>query len=64
MGYSSGALVVCNYNEGTRLTVVRVKSILSVVAMVPFGDQSRQTQRYFLVEKFALGVIDAGDAVE
>jgi hypothetical protein len=44
------------------LAVVKVDSIHSVVAMIPFkrngGDRD-----YFLVEKFALGVINSNDPV-
>jgi len=64
MEYSNGALIVCSHEEGTRLVVIRAKSIISVVAMVPFGEQTGQTRRFFLVEKFALGVIDTGHIVD
>jgi glycopeptide antibiotics resistance protein len=47
------------------LIVIRATTILSVVAMIPFGEliQGCQT-RFFLVEKFALGVIDTGVIVD
>ena len=41
--------------------MIRVNSIISVVAMIPFGEQGGGTQDFFLVEKFALGVVDTGD---
>ena len=56
--YSNNALNVCSYEGEHRLVVIRVESILSVVAMVPFGE--RTTQNFFLIEKFALGVVDTG----
>jgi len=53
-------LVVCMYRGEGALMVVDAKSILSVVAMVPFpfllngrGDQ------YFMIEKVGLDVIEA-----
>ena len=42
--------------------MIRVNSILSVVAMIPFGEQGGGTQDFFLIEKFALGIVDTGDA--
>jgi len=56
---------VFDYNGEENLVVIRATTILSVVAMVPFvpltaphvqGDPSR----FFLVEKFAIGVVDTG----
>ena len=41
--------------------MIRVDSILSVVAMIPFGEQGEGTRDFFLVEKFALGVVDTGN---
>ena len=39
--------------------------ILSVVAMVPFGERVEgHPARFFLVEKFALGVVDTGTTLE
>lgn len=60
MGYSNGALNVCSYEGQRVLVVIRVDCILSVVAMIPFGEQGEGIQRFFLVEKFALGVVDTG----
>jgi len=52
--------VVCRYQGEEVLRVIDVKSILSVVAMVPFdflidnyGDQ------YFMIEKVGLDVVEA-----
>ena len=56
--YLNNALNVCSYEGQHRLVVIQVESILSVVAMIPFGEQT--TQNFFLVEKFALGVVDTG----
>ena len=57
---SYGALNVCNYLE-TPYVVIKTSSILSVVAMVPFEEN---TDRFFLVEKFALGVVHTSDDVD
>ena len=56
--YSNNALNVCTYKGKERLAVVQVDDIISVVAMVPFGVPGGE--RFFLVEKFALGVVDTG----
>jgi hypothetical protein len=39
-------------------------TILSVVSMVPFGNGTQGPARFFLVEKFALGVVDTGIILE
>jgi hypothetical protein len=57
---TSGALNVCDYKGEGNLVVIRAKSILSVVGMMPF-QEDRQRGRFYLTEKFALGVIDTGD---
>ena len=62
--YTHGALNVCEYGGEDNLVVIRITSILSVVAMVPVREQVEGGRQYFLVEKFALGVIDTGDIVE
>ena len=56
---SSGALVVCEYRGEGALVVIEAKSIISVVAVVPFrflldgrGDQ------YFMIEQIGLDVVD------
>jgi hypothetical protein len=40
---------------------MHVDSIISVVALVPFGEQGEDTGRFFLVERPSLGVVDSGD---
>ena len=63
--YTHGTLNICNYEGEDSLIVIRVASILSVVAMVPVRNQVEGLRRqYFLVEKFALGVVDIGDSVD
>ena len=47
------------YGEDS-LIVVQVTSVISVVAMMPFHEWQGLPARFFLVEKFALGVIDTG----
>ena len=61
---SNTTLIVCRYRGEAALVVIDVKSILSVVAMVPFpfavdgdGDQ------YFMIEGVGLDVVDT-DAEE
>jgi hypothetical protein len=56
---STDTLVVCRYQGEGALIVIDAKSILSVVAMVPFpfivgghGDQ------FFMIEKIGLDVIE------
>ena len=51
--HSHGALNVFKHNDS--LVVIKVDSILSVVAMVPF-TQGSGDRCFFLIEKFALGV--------
>ena len=55
-------LVICKYQGEEMLVVIDVKSILAVVAMVPFpflidghGDQ------YFMIEQIGLDVVDGDD---
>ena len=59
---SHTALAVCRYRSNEALLVIDAKSILSVVAMVPFpfsldghGDQ------YFTIEKMGLDVFEVDD---
>jgi hypothetical protein len=60
-----GALNVFEYRGEDRLVVVRANAILSVVAMVPYPERvQRRYPRFFLAEKFALGVIDTGIILE
>lgn len=60
--YTQTTLAVCRHNSESPLAVIDAKSILSVVAMVPFlfsinghGDQ------YFMVEKIGLDVVEVDD---
>ena len=62
--YSIGALIVCSYGGRNRLVVVRAKSILSVVAMVPLEEQDEGNSDFYLVEKFSLGVVHTCDIVD
>jgi len=57
---SENTLIVCRYRGDAALVVIDVKSILSVVAMIPFpftidgdGDQ------YFMIEHVGLDVVNA-----
>ena len=60
-----GALNVFKYKGEDTLMVIRALTILSVVAMVPFGKNIQGfPARFFLVEKFALGVVDTGITLE
>jgi len=56
---SSNTLVVCRYQGEEALVVIDVRSILSVVAMVPFpfvvGGRDDQ---FFVIEKIGLDVIE------
>ena len=57
---SHNALNVRSYSGQDQLIVLLTKCILLVVAMVPFSKQGGRTH-FFVVEKFALGVIDTDD---
>lgn len=51
---SIGTLFVCGYEGDAGLVVVDVKSIVSVVAMIPFAQDDREDvvlQQFFVVEK-------------
>ena len=63
---SNGALNVFDYQGEESLVVIRATTILSVVAMVPFkfGHVEGNPPRFFLGEKFALGVVDTGVILE
>jgi len=57
---SNTTLIVCRYRGDAALVVIDVKSIVAVVAMIPFlfaidgdGDQ------YFMIEHVGLDVVDA-----
>ena len=55
--YTNGALNVHSCKGEGSLVVIRAKTILSVVGMMPF----QETGEFYLVERFSLGVIDAVD---
>jgi hypothetical protein len=63
--YSYHTLLSCTYGGDTDLRVVDIKSIMSVIAMVPHhpfpGDSS---DRYFVVEKPGLDVAWLGGVEE
>ena len=61
--YTNGALNVFDHGGEDSLVIIKVDTILSVVAMVPFEEVER-SGRFFLVEKFSLGVIDTGIILE
>ena len=58
--YTHGALNVHSYEGENDLIVIRVKTILSIVGMMPF----KVTGDFYLTEKFSLGVIDTGDIID
>ena len=61
---SNSTLVVCRYQDGDTLWVINVRSILSVVAMIPFPFLlNGHDNYYYIVEKIGLDVIDV-DAQE
>lgn len=62
--HTHGALNVFEYNRENSLVVIKANSILSVVAMVPFGEQAEGSHRFFLIEKFALGVVNSDDILD
>ena len=60
-----GALNIFEYEGESNLVIIRATTILSVVTMVPFGKQVQgRPAFFFLVEKFALGVVDTGIILE
>lgn len=57
---SNDTLVVCRYEGEAALCVIEAKSILSVVAMVPFPFLlDGRDNSYFMIEKVGLDVIEA-----
>lgn len=62
--YSNGALIVCNYGGQNELVVIRAKTILSVVAMVPLDEENEGSNEFYLVENSALGVVHTSDFVD
>ena len=61
--YSHGALNVYKHEGEDSLVVIRVDSILSTVAMVPF-KQEDAGQRFALVEHPALDIINPDNALD
>ena len=57
--YSHGTLIACRYQGEETPVVVDVKSIVSVVAMVPFQYNIDSLDNYyFVIEKIGLEVVD------
>ena len=53
-------LVVCRYQDDTTLKVIDAKSVLSIVAMVPFRyTVDGLDNYYFMIEKIGLDVVEA-----
>ena len=56
-----GALNVFEYKGEDALIIIQATAVLSVVTMVPFGERDQgHPARFFLVEKFSLGVVNTG----
>ncbi len=60
---SQGALVVCKYQGLQELKVIHVKSIKSVVAMVPYPHTPGQNF-FFLVERMGFDIANMGGYTE
>ena len=59
LGYSHRTLIACRYQGKTMQVVIDMKSIVSVVAMVPFQYQiDRLDNCYFMIEKIGLDIIE------
>ena len=59
VNHSHGTLIVCRYQGEAAFVVIDVKSILSVVAMVPFRYAvDNLYEQYFMIEKIGLEVVD------
>ena len=57
--YSCDTLIVCRYQGDTELVVINAKSILSVVAMIPFRyTLDGLDNYYFMIEKIGLDVVE------
>lgn len=56
--HTHDTLIVCGYRGEEDLAVIHVKSILSVVAAVPFRPVANT---YYIIEKIGLDVIDIED---
>lgn len=60
--FTNNTLVICRYHGEGALMVINVRSILSVVAMIPFPFLlDGHDNQYFMVEKIGLDVIEADD---
>ena len=60
---SNNTLVVCRHQGERTLVVIDAKSILSVVAMVPFPFMvGGQGDQYYMIEKIGLDVIDTDNS--
>ena len=63
--HSHGALNVFEYYGEEGLVIIRATDIRSVVTLTPFPENiPRPRPRFFLVEKFSLGVVDTGVILE
>jgi hypothetical protein len=57
---SHTTLAVCRYHGDRALKVIDAKSILSVIAMVPFPfSLDGHSDQYFLIEKMGLDIVEA-----
>lgn len=54
----------CKYQGSQGFRVVDVKSILSVVAIIPYDHHALETSSYFVVEKFGLDMWYMGGSIE
>ena len=63
--HSNSTLVVCRYYGDAALEVIDVKSIVSVVAMIPFPFTiDEYNDNYFVIEQVGLDVVDEEDVEE
>ena len=63
--HSHGALNVFKYREDEALVVIQAMDIHLVVTLAPFPEHNQRPHpRFFLVEKFSLGVVDTGVILE
>ena len=59
---SHTTLAVCRYPDEGALVVIDAKSILSVVAMIPFNFLiDNNSDQYFMIEQVGLDVVEADD---
>ena len=58
--HSHMTLIVCEHRGGEALIVIDAKSILSVIAVVPFPFVVRgRNNQYYMVEKIGLDILEA-----